>query len=126
MTAFHDMQEEKDVFEEGDSTPLSNFADMHSPCTYISVGSAISNYVAPEAGPTQRENAEEACMEFGHALPPIKSNSYNTSMFSNKLPNANTSSKSSQRLQTPKVYIVAYVTMYISIQTSSLICYIKI
>lgn len=96
------MQDERDVFQEGDSTPLSNFADMHSPATYASVGSAISNYVAPEAGPIQRDNAEEACMEFGHALPPIKSNSYNISTLSPMVPNANNNFKSN-RLQTPKV-----------------------
>lgn len=98
------MQDERDIFQEGDSTPLSNFADMHSPATYTS-GSAVSNYVAPEVGPTQRDNSEEACMEFGHALPPIKS-SYNNPTLSPKLLGQNNGSsnfKNNQRLQTPKV-----------------------
>jgi serine/threonine protein kinase len=99
-------EDERDVFREGNSTPVSNFADTHSPGTYLSVGSAISNYVAPKMGPTHRENPPEmeAGMEFGHALPPIKSNSYNISMLSPKLPGANTNFKSSQRLQTPKAH----------------------
>ncbi|XP_024389105.1 uncharacterized protein [Physcomitrium patens] len=98
-------EDERDIFQEGDSTPLSNFADMHSPATYTS-GSAVSNYVAPEVGPTQRDNSEEACMEFGHALPPIKS-SYNNPTLSPKLLGQNNGSsnfKNNQRLQTPKAY----------------------
>lgn len=118
--AYHGLvQDERDVFQEGDLTPLSNVADMHSPATYTSVGSAVSNYVAPEAGPAQRDNSDEACMEFGHALPPIKSNSYNISnMLSPKLPGAaaNTHFKSSHRLQTPKVHdaSVDYSTIFTS------------
>lgn len=99
------VKDERDIFQEGDSTPLSNFADMHSPATYTS-GSAVSNYVAPEVGPTQRDNSEEACMEFGHALPPIKS-SYNNPTLSPKLLGQNNGSsnfKNNQRLQTPKAY----------------------
>jgi hypothetical protein len=101
------MQDERDVFREGESTLLSNITDMHSPTTYTSMGSAVSNYVAPEASPTQRDNNEEACMEFGHALPPIKSSSYNISTPSPKMPSVNTNFKSN-RLQTPKVQLNQY------------------
>lgn len=100
------MQDEREAAREGDSTPLSNFADMHSPATHTSVGSAVSNYLAPEAGSTQRDSTEETCMDFAHGLPPIK-NPYNLSVLSPKLPclnNANsTNLKTNQRLQTPKV-----------------------
>ncbi|KAG0582950.1 hypothetical protein KC19_3G097300 [Ceratodon purpureus] len=96
-------EDDRDVFREGDSTPLSNFADMHSPATYTSVGSAVSNHIVHEAGPTQRDNNDDSCMEFGHALPPIKSNNYNTSMLSPQVPGANTNFKNN-RLQTPKAH----------------------
>ena len=98
----------QDDSREGDSTPLSNFADMHSPATYTSVGSAVSNYVAPEAGPTLRDSNEEACMEFGQALPPIKSSNHNISTLSPKLSAANTNFKNN-RLQTPKVRLTPKV-----------------
>lgn len=100
------MQDEREAARDGDSTPLSNIADLHSPATHTTVGSAVSNYVAPEAGPTQRDNIEENSMEFAHALPPIK-NSYSLSMLSPKLPCPNhgnaSNFKSNPRLQTPKV-----------------------
>lgn len=101
------LQDDKDVARDGDSTPLSNFADLHSPATLTSIGSAISMSVVPELGPPQRDNNAENGVDFAHALPPIKNNYNNSSMLSPKLlvPTlvANFRNNNNPRLHTPKV-----------------------
>ncbi|CAM6089758.1 unnamed protein product [Calypogeia fissa] len=66
------MKDDKDM---GQGTPTSHLGDVQSPATLTSVGSAVSVYVAPEAGTTER-TSDELGMDFAPALPPIK-NSYN-------------------------------------------------
>ena len=99
-------QDYADVARDGDSTPLSNFADVHSPATITSVGSAVSMYVAPEPGPPQRDNSAENGVDFAHGLPPIKNNYNNYSMLSPKVPAPSSVANfrsNNPRLHTPKV-----------------------
>ncbi|KAL3695768.1 hypothetical protein R1sor_009844 [Riccia sorocarpa] len=62
---------------EGAYTPASHIGDVQSPGTLTSVGSAVSVYVAPDAGIVTDRNQDDMGMECSPALPPIRNNNNN-------------------------------------------------
>ncbi len=95
------------------ATPLSNFADVESPATLTSVGSAMSTHVVQEFKPTQRENNNNEDIDHSsmHVLPPIKNN-YSLSILSPKArigPTLASNFRSNNhRVHTPKVFIFVF------------------
>jgi hypothetical protein len=87
-------------------TPMSHLGDVYSPATLTSVGSAVSVYMSPDAGTTER-TSEELGMDIAPALPPIRNN-HNQSMPSPKMPVIHAPSMKHPhptRLHSPKVRI---------------------
>lgn len=92
------------MVHDGAYTPASHVGDVQSPATLTSVGSAVSVFMAPDAGTTER-NSDEMGVDFAPALPPIR-NSYNQSVLSPKIPASHAPSVQRPlppRLHTPKV-----------------------
>ncbi|BBN01677.1 renal tumor antigen [Marchantia polymorpha subsp. ruderalis] len=97
-------EDDKDTMvHDGAYTPASHVGDVQSPATLTSVGSAVSVFMAPDAGTTER-NSDEMGVDFAPALPPIR-NSYNQSVLSPKIPASHAPSVQRPlppRLHTPK------------------------